>query len=642
MNYVEILVADGSYHGNEPLTYASPVALETGSIVTVPLRAKQVLGVVVKTAEKPRFPTKPIVIAHPLPPLPRQLLQTLRWLHAYYPSSLGATTQQFLPKQLPHKPTPLPAATTPPPANLPPLTADQTNTLNAISQPGTYLLHGETGSGKTRVYIELARRSLESGASAIILTPEIGLTSQLAQDFREVFGDQVVVVHSRLTAATRQRLWLALLLHEAPLVVVGPRSALFSPLARVGFIAIDESHEPSYKQDQAPHYHATRVAGALAAQHKAVLVLGSATPLLSDYYLAQQKQRPILRMDTTAAQHAASSYKTDIVDLRDRSQFTKSPHLSNQLIAAVESALLAGEQSLLFLNRRGTARIILCENCGWQANCPHCDLPLVYHGDAHITRCHSCDYTAPSPNSCPSCRYASVVFKSIGTKAISDEVQRLFPDATIRRFDTDNKKMERIEEQYEDIRRGDVDIIVGTQVLAKGLDLPKLGVVGVVIADTSLYVPDFSSQERTYQLLVQVLGRVGRGHRAGHAIIQTYSPDSPLLEAVLHKDWELFCTKELQERQSFLFPPFCYLLKLSCRRATQTSTQKTAQKLANELRKTYSHIIVEGPTPSFHEKVQNKFQWQLIIKAKNRVQLVDIIRTLPAGWSYDIDPMNLL
>jgi primosomal protein N' (replication factor Y) len=257
-------------------------------------------------------------------------------------------------------------------------------------------------------------------------------------------------------------------------------------------------------------------------------------------------------------------------------------------------------------------------------------------------RCHSCGFQSLPPSSCPECHNTSIIFKSIGTKAIADEATRLFPEATIMRFDTDNKKSERIEQHYEAVRDGEVDILVGTQTLAKGLDLPKLGLVGVIVADTSLYVPDYSSQERTFELLTQVLGRVGRGHRASRAIIQTYNPESPLLKAVLEKDWDAFYNRELAEREAFLFPPFCYTLKIWCRRASQAAAQNATKKYAEEIRKKYRGVIVEGPTPAFHEKIAGKFQWQLVLKAKNRIALLKVIRDLPAGWSHDIDPTNLL
>jgi primosomal protein N' (replication factor Y) len=642
MHYIEVLVADTTYHGTEGLTYSSELPLEAGTIVHVPIRQRQVLGVVCATVAKPRFTVKPIVSAAVLPVLPAPLLSLVSWMKEYYPAPLGILTHLVLPKSLPDKPTALeslPAIDTP---KLPDLTPDQQQALVQMRGPGLHLLHGETGTGKTRVYMQLAKEAMARHESSIILSPEIGLTSQLAQNFRKIFGKRVIILHSKLSDATRKRIWQYLLELQEPVIVIGARSALFSPLNKVGLIVVDEAHETAYKQDQAPYYHTTTVAAKLSALYNATLILGSATPLVNDYYVASKKSRPIIRMTTIAATASAHERQIDIVDLKDRQAFTKSPYLSNKLITALQDSLQQDTQSLLFLNRRGTARVIFCEKCGWQAACSHCDLPLVYHGDTHSMRCHSCGFKGESPSSCPECHNTAIVFKSIGTKAVAEEVKRLFPEARIMRFDTDNKKNERIEEHYDSVRIGDVDVLIGTQTLAKGLDLPKLSLVGVIIADTSLYFPDFSAQERTYQLLIQVLGRVGRGHRKSQVVVQTYMPDSPLIQSVTSKDWDNFYNNELSERSQFLFPPFCYLLKLTCKRASSTSAGRTAQLLADELRRTVSGILVEGPAPSFHEKIQNKFAWQLVIKSKRRHTLVDIIKSLPSGWSYDIDPMNLL
>ena len=642
MRYLEVLVAGATFHGDDPLTYSHEQALAKGTVVVIPLRNKEALGIVVQEVSKPHFAVKPLLSVPQWLALPPETVQLLLWMKDYYPAPFGILTQLFLPKQVPKKPVAIPVFEDEPHPQLPPLTADQEVALAGIREPGTYLLHGETGTGKTRLYIELAKQSVARGKSALILTPEIGLTSQLAEDFRKVFKDNVVVLHSQLTQVTRQRLWVSILSQRKPMIIIGARSALFSPLRSIGFIAIDEAHEAAYKQDQAPYYHASRVASRLAVLHKAPLVLGSATPLVNDYYMAEAKQRPILRMQKTAVTGDGAETALSVIDLRDRTKFTKKSHLSDLLISAIAQRLKDHEQALLFLNRRGTARVVFCEQCGWQATCPRCDIPLVYHGDTHAMRCHSCDYNALTPTSCPDCHNASIVFRSIGTKAIVDEVQRLFPDARVMRFDTDNKKDERIEQHYEAVKKGEVDILIGTQTLAKGLDLPKLSLVGVVMADTSLYFPDFSAEERTYQLLSQVIGRVGRGHRRGEAIIQTYTPESLLLKAVLTKDWASFYTKEVEERKLFLFPPFCYLLKLSCRRANNAAAERNARTFARKLEHSSLRLIVEGPAPSFHEKIQNKYGWQLVIKAKDRRELLKVIQMLPSGWSYDIDPMNLL
>jgi primosomal protein N' (replication factor Y) len=466
----------------------------------------------------------------------------------------------------------------------------------------------------------------------------------------QVFGaDRVITTHSKLTAKERNLAWLRMLQSTEPLIVLGPRSALFSPLRNVGLIILDESHEGSYKQEQAPHYHTSKVAAALAAQHKAILVLGSATPSITDVYLAQARDKPIIRMHAKAADRGAASPETntdvhiEIVDLKERSQFTRQPHLSNKLLDTIAEGLQRNEQSLVFLNRRGTARIMLCENCGWQALCPHCDLPLTYHGDSHSVRCHTCGHVSTAANSCPECKSANIILKSIGTKAIVGELEHAFPHARIQRFDTDNTKEERLEAHYEAVRAGEVDIIVGTQLIAKGLDLPKLTTVGVVVADTSLYLPDYSSGERSYQLLRQVIGRVGRGHQAhNNVIIQTYEPDSPIIQAAVLGDWDSFYATEIQEREAFMFPPFCHTLKIWCRRATSKAAQTAAEKVVEDLSKSGLRITIDGPTPAFYEKTAGKYQWQANIKTKDRSQLIEVIRQLPANWSYDIDPTNLL
>ncbi|MBC7708268.1 primosomal protein N' [Polaromonas sp.] len=646
MQFYYVWVRSSRYHGQDALTYQSEAALPTGSMVVVELQKEQVMGVVTGPAPRPRFKTKPITTIFDLPPLPTHLLKLVVWLQAYYPAPLGVLTQQLLPAGLSAKQLLLPEQpdlTAPSTTDLPPLTEQQTAALVAMKATGSYVVHGTTGSGKTRLYIELALRIITSGKSAIILTPEISLTSQLASNFRAVFGSRVVVLHSGQAPTERRQAWLRCLVSSEPLVIIGPRSALFTPVERLGLVILDESHEAAYKQEQAPQYQAGRVAAYLASLTRSTVVLGSATPSVSDYYLATQKQRPIIELNQLAREgQIAAATEIVIVDMKERDQFPRSNHLSLPMITAIQGALKRGEQSLLYLNRRGTARLIMCENCGWQATCPHCDLPLTYHGDRFELRCHSCEYHAKAPISCPECKHPSILFKTAGTKAIVEEVTRLFPQAKVARFDTDNLKADRFETQYEAVRGGEVDILVGTQLLAKGLDLPKLSVLGILLADTSLYMPDFSAGERTFQLLTQVLGRVGRGHVAGRAIIQTYHPDHPIIRMAIDNDYQQFYETEISGRQRFLFPPFCFLLKLSARRATVKSAEGAANKLKDTLQRSGLKIRVEGPAPCFYEKFQGKFQWQLIIKATERSELLKVIAGLPANWSYDIDPLDLL
>lgn len=645
MFYYFVWVRSARYHGTEPLTYASETKLQAGQIVQVELQKELVVGFVSGPAGEPRFQTKPVAQAYDLPPLPQHLLRLIAWLQSYYPAPLGILTQQLLVANLPASKLEAPATANPDKpdlSKLPPLTAEQSAALEAMTERDTFVLHGKTGSGKTRLYMELAHKSLDEGRSAIILTPEISLTAQLAANFEAVFGNRVVVMHSNQAPAKRREAWLKCLRADEPLIVVGPRSALFSPLAKPGLIVLDEAHEAAYKQEQAPQYQTGRIASYLAQVTRSTLVLGSATPSVSDYFLAEQKGKPIITLRELAQKHDHPPVETTIIDRKEHELFSRSPFMSLPLIKAVEGSLNRGEQSLLYLNRRGTARLVLCENCGWQALCPRDDIPLTYHGDKHELRCHSCDHKQQAPVTCPSCGHPNILYKTAGTKAIVEEVQRLFPDARVARFDTDNTKAERFEQHYEAVKSGQVDILVGTQLLAKGLDLPRLSTLGILLADTSLYMPDYTAQERTFQLISQVLGRIGRGHIAGRAIIQTYHPDHPVLQQAIDSDYASFYKAELAARRQFLFPPFCYLLKLSVRRASIKAAESAAEKLKHEIETAGRKVRVEGPAPSFYERFQNKFQWQLVVKAKDRNELLAIIASLPANVSYDIDPLDLL
>lgn len=647
MYYYEVLIGDLRYHGKSALTYASEAVLSKDSVVRIALRNKPVLGIVTQSVNEPAFTSKPIAAIATAPPLPPESLQLADWLYTYYPAPFGSVIRQFLPPSTAFpkteniQTTDTPKQTGP---TAPPLTTEQTAALHDIQSPGYYLLHGITGSGKTRVYIELALRTLKAGRSVILLTPEIGLTAQLIASLTTSLSCPIYVLHSRQTAAERRDVWYAILCSTEPIVVVGPRSALFAPVHNIGLIVLDESHDQAYKNESAPHYRTERVAAKLAELHKAYMISGSATPSIEEYHMAQAKKRPILHLDSLAKQTDNSLLQSDnlIVDMRERGNFIKSNILSDLLIDAMRLALTNHEQTLLFLNRRGTAGAILCNNCGWQSLCPHCDLPVTYHGDTHTVRCHICGRTWPLLNSCPECQHTELLLKSIGTKAVVEEVARLFPEARVHRFDSDIEKSDHIEQQLAELQDGSIDIIVGTQMITKGLDLPKLSVVGVLNADSSLLIPDYSANERTYQLLTQVIGRAGRGHRQGIVVVQTYNPDQPVIRAAVSQDWKTYVEHELLERKTFHFPPFTFLLKLTCARATSQAAEKAAHVLKRRLEETSQKIQIEGPSASFHPRERGKYRWQLIIKSSSRPRLVEIIQQLPSGWAHDIDPTTLL
>lgn len=647
--YYEVLVTSHRYVGREALTYHSATEVPLGSVVTVKLRNATTTGIVIDKVAKPTFRTSPLGKVLVATPLPSTSLEFLKWLQGYYPAPLGPLTSQFMPpllsktenKSVSHQTEERNTGV------LPELTPEQevaVQKINTHTDQRTWWLHGETGSGKTRIYQELLQKTLSRGQSALILTPEIGLTSQLAQDIQQAAKNYSVFLwHSGLTDKERRQAWLSILESTQPVVVVGARSALFTPFQKLGLIVVDEAHDQAYKQEQAPYYQTLRAAGRLAQIHQALLLFGSATPPVSEYYWAKQKKVPVLRLTKPAlAQSKDQSTTTEVINLTDRSNFSRDAHLSNQLLSAIEVALRNGEQSLVFLNRRGTARLVLCQNCAWQALCPHCDLPLTYHDDNHLLRCHTCGFRQPAPLSCPVCQSTDIIYRSVGTKTLANKLSRLFPNAHVQRFDTDNLKGERLESHFPAIQAGNIDILVGTQLLVKGLDLPNLSVVGIVAADSSLSFPDYTAEEQTYQLLTQVMGRVGRGHRAGHIVLQTYNPQSQSIQAALHKDWESFYRQQLTERQAFAFPPFRFLLKLTCRRKTQSSAQKTAHSLMGQLAKSNLPIELIGPSPSFIEKAQGYYRWQIIVKARDRQSLITVIKLLPAGWTHDLDPSNLL
>lgn len=628
----------------EAFTYQSHIPLEIGTLVRIAVGRRITNGVVLEhVKDKPKFATKPIETIIAPHPLPKPLIQLSLWLSDYYASHLATVIQTVLPTGLHRQRRDLPVIN-----NYPKrartkivLNKDQQAALSNLKQSpnGTVLLHGITGSGKTQVYIEAAKHQSRNGRSSIILVPEIALTPQLVAEFANHFQN-LIVTHSSMTESQRHQSWLAALNSNGPVVVIGPRSALFMPLRTIGLIVVDECHEPSYKQEQSPRYSALRAASILAKHHSAKLILGSATPSVADYYLAKSTKSPILKLTQLAIKTMPVSI--GLVDIKNRDNFRKHRFFSDTLIEQIEQAINAGHQTLLFHNRRGTAPSTICDHCGWIAECPNCFLPLTLHADQHHLRCHLCGYKTAIPPSCPVCHEPTIIFKGIGTKLIEAEVRKLFPKAQIARFDADTHPSEAVHNRYQDLYDGSVDILIGTQMLTKGLDLPKLSTVGVIQADSGLILPDYQAEERVFQLLYQVIGRVGRSPVAGHVIVQTYQPDSPIIKTAINRDYETFYQNELAKRQTNRFPPFRYLLKLTCSYKTELGAVNSSQKLASQLKKMYTAVEILGPTPAFYERIGGNYRWQLILKAKARSHLTAVVQALPPGWQADLDPVSLL
>lgn len=646
MHYYEVAPNQIVRRQSAVFTYASDKQLSPGQLVIIEVGKKTLAGVVMQRVAKPEYATKPITSILEILPLPRQLIRTAEWMSTYYDTHLAVVLQAILPRGLQKKrrTRPVVAHTNIRNRTNFVLTADQRHAINTIEKmtPGSALLHGVTGSGKTRVYIELAKQALEAGQSSIILVPEIALTSQLLDEFTVVFKD-IIVSHSRQTEAERHIAWQAALEATTPRVVIGPRSALFLPLKDIGLVVIDEAHEPSFKQEQSPRYSALRTASILVKEHEAKLVMGSATPLVADYFVAEHSERPIIRL-STPARPATAKPELTLVDMTKRASFKKHRFLSDPLLVEIEKTLQSGNQVLLFHNRRGSASTTLCENCGWAALCERCFVPFTLHADKHQLECHICGAHARIPTSCPECGAAEIIHKGIGTKLIESEIKKLFPGRTVARFDGDNKDDDSIEKRYKELYDGSIDIIIGTQVIAKGFDLPKLRMVGIIQADAGLSLPDYGAAERTFQLLAQAIGRVGRSEHTSSVIVQSYQPSHPSVALGLAQDYDAFYKIALAERQRALFPPFTYLLKLTCIYKTEKAASSNAKKLATLLRqKAAKDCIILGPTPAFYERQGDTYRWQLVIKSPKRAHLLTLLEHLPpTHWQYELDPISLL
>lgn len=645
MYFYEVLVASQQFHGDSALTYEYEDLLRPGDVVLVRLRQQLVPGFVSNEVKKPSFKTKEISRVLNGVRIPAELISLMPWLKLYYPAPYGQIVSLILPTSLRQVPRKINAISLDsiPELSLPDLTEAQSKAVSEFmaSKSRMHMLHGITGSGKTRVYLELLNNTLKNNKSCIILTPEIGLTPQLAQSVKAAFPNIVTILHSNLTVAERRKRWLQVAKSITPQIILGPRSALFAPVANLGLIIVDEAHDDAYKQDQPPHYLVSRVAAKLGELHNAKVLLGSATPLISDYFAFKSKNLPILELNEKALQAEYVSH-TEIVSLADRDNFKTSQWLSGQLLNEITRSIKSSSQSLIFLNRRGSARLVICQTCGWQALCPRCDIPLTYHGDKHNLRCHTCGYTSSTPSVCADCGSTDIAFKSIGTKAIVSELERLFPQAKIMRFDSDTHKDDSLEANYANVREGGADIIVGTQMLAKGLDLPKLGLVGIVLADTGMYFPDFTAEERTFQLLCQVIGRVNRGHKDTKVVLQTYHPDNLTIKQAIHEDYAGFYKTQIAQRQAFGFPPFRYLLKIKQERASSAAAEKAMNAIRETIVSLGLNLDISLPAPSFVEKAHSKYRWQLIVKSVDRSLLLHVIDAIPKNTHYDIDPTNLL
>jgi primosomal protein N' (replication factor Y) len=549
-------------------------------------------------------------------------------------------------------------------SNVPRLTPEQKRAWEKIyaafvnSSPTPFLLHGVTGSGKTELYIRAAEEAVRRGQQAIILVPEIALTPQTVRRFLARFPGQVGLIHSKLSEGERYDTWRRA---RAGLlkVVIGPRSALFAPLSDIGFIAVDECHDGSYYQSEPPFYHAVEAAKTYARLAGAVCILGSATPSIVQRREAEAGKSVLLELPTriASAQEAEPHQILDlppvsVIDMRQELKAGNRGIFSRDLLNALSKTLERGEQAILFLNRRGTATYVFCRDCGYTLKCPQCDNPLTFHISPSTGKqnsaltCHHCGYTRQKPKKCPECGSPYIREYGLGSERVETEVGNLFPGTRVLRWDWETTRQKDAHEIIlNHFASHRADVLVGTQMLAKGLDLPLVTLVGVVLADVGLNLPDPFSAERVFQVLTQVAGRAGRSTRGGQVILQTFQPEHPVVQAASRHDYAGFYEQELAGRRRLGYPPFGRLVRLEYRHRevgrAEAETGKTASRLKSRIEAgAHTQTVLVGPVPCFFSKLRGEYRWQIILRGPNPVEILRSQRF--DGWRVEVDPTSLL
>lgn len=660
----EIAVFAGLRGPARTFTYGVPDGLELlpGHLVQVGLGTRSVPGVVVALGgPSDQAGLRDVAgLAHPTPVLSAHQIKLARWIAGHYRAGLADTMRAMVPPGLaarargrlgvarPRKSRRVPLELTLAEGDAvrdAALTAAQEHALGSIVRSldaggRAFLLHGITASGKTEVYLRAAAATLERGRAVIVLVPEIALTTQVVARFVARFGERVALLHSALSQGERYDEWRRVLDGTAD-VVIGSRSALFAPLARPGLIVVDEEQEPSYKQESAPRYHAVDAALALGRISGASVVLGSATPRVTTYHAATAGELVLLEMPERVQDLPLPV--TTIVDLRLELRAGERGTLSRALRVALAGAVERGEQAILYLNRRGYATVVLCRDCGYVVACPACDIPFAWHADGRLV-CHRCGRQEPrAPEVCPKCASKRIRHLGVGTQRVEDDVRSAVPGARVVRLDRDAVRRKGAHAvAYELMRSGKAQVIVGTQMVAKGFDLPGVTLVGVVNADTVLNLPDHTASERTFQLLTQVLGRSGRGPSGGRGILQTYLPDHYAIRAAAAHDYATFVGAELETRRRFGHPPFGKLVLLQTSAKKEETVKRRAAQLARDLREAAGDDAeILGPAPAFAARQAGSYRAQIVLRGARPAAVLDRAGVGPQ-WTVDVDPMTLL
>ncbi|HPI40240.1 MAG TPA: primosomal protein N' [Pseudobdellovibrionaceae bacterium] len=662
---------------NEPLTYMSSVALEKGTLVQVPLGRRKSLGIVSNVVKnKPNYVCKSILnIIENHSSLPPTYLDWLLWVSSYYSYPLGMLINSVIPplkknerSRASKKALVVPQIEIQTPYDL---NQEQQGCFNEIRKSKDFkvhLIYGVTGSGKTEVYLALLEEVLKAGKSAVVLVPEISLTPQLIKRFSARFGDNIAALHSQLTERERTNQWWQMVDGKKG-ILIGARSAIFCPLKNLGMIVVDEEHEPSYKQEEKLRYHGRDAAIMMAKKFNCPIVLGSATPSLESWknVLEQKYQLHVMKKRV----ENRSLPTIEIIDLRQERKLEKKNQLisraaipewmSDRLFQAIVETLDQKKQVALFLNRRGLSQTVVCKACGHTKKCPNCDIHLTLHSQTHLI-CHYCDYHENFSHQCPECREKELEALGIGTELIENDLRRLFPEARLARADRDEiQNREQMEDLIFRMENSEIDILIGTQMIAKGLDFPNLNLVGLLLADVGFNVPDFRATERSFQIITQMSGRSGRhikeGESPGIVIIQTLNPKHDSITYSQNNDYEGFSAKELEQRKDLNYPPYGRLINLKIIGAKQDHVHQASRILAQRGRSLlekfniYNDIEILGPVVAPISKLRGQYRYQVLLKGMQakalhqfHLQLLGDLKWTPSGVriQVDVDPYQMM
>ncbi len=654
--------------------YSIPDKLRTqltpGQRVIIPFGKSKKIGYVVSLSEKSEYPKlkKIISIYAPEISLTEELLTLARWISEYYLCSLGETLAMVLSpglrivkfharKVLPWEEIPF--------CPLPP-TKSQQRVINRIKEeiesegkelttPKVFLLHGVSASGKTEVYFQAIDFCLKKNKEVIFLVPEIALTPQFVELFQKRFG-KIGLWHSRLSKGEKYRYFSAAEKGELK-IMLGARSAIFAPFKNLGLIIIDEEQEFTYKQDKKPFYHVREVALKRAELNNALVILGSATPSLESFYATKEGRFKLLELPERIEERELPKVK--IVDMREEIKRGNRSTISLDLQQMLAECLEKKEQAIIFLNRRGYSTFLLCRRCGYIAKCPNCQLSLVYHQSEKILSCHYCRHKENVPLACPVCKNRRLSFSGTGTEKVENEIRNLFPQARLRRMDFDTTRRKDIyHEIYHAFKEEQIDILIGTQMIAKGFDFPKVSVVGIINADVALHLPDFRAAERTFQLVTQVAGRAGRAEIPGKVILQTYYPEHYALVTASEHNYNKLYAREIKLRKELGYPPFVHLVRILIRGKKDETVRLLAEEITEEIKSGQKllkingdylgGIEVIGPTPAAYPRIADKYRWQILLKSRNEANLRNILNPLKDSYhsksvqvSFDVEPLDM-